>query len=261
MFADKQNDDGSYQKESKGIDSRVSHKVSKQGFFNPNVAQRVIFFDDFLGDALDARWSGGAGVDGTAPAITAGAGGTVVLTAGAGATSIAANSSVLTHELNYLPSDGNLFMEARVKMSALTGGNIFIGFHDTKGTTTAEMPFTMSGTTLTDVATDAVGFFYDDAATSTNIGVAATKNNTEQSADLGSTYPASNLTDGYAIYRVEIDSSGHAKLFINGTFVYGFANAVTTSVKLTPCVTVSSASGAAARTATVDFVHAGHDRV
>lgn len=256
MFGFNQNDDGSCIFEDKGDTRRKVFSVSRDGFFDPNYAQRVMLFDDFLGDVLADQYSGNSGADGADPAIVAAANGECHLVSGSGATSAAANASSLTHGLNWKAANGKMFMEARVSLSALTGGHLFIGFTDVLASGTCEIPFTMATATLTSNATDAVGFFYDDAATSTNFQVAGVKADTDQSGDL-----TNNAADtSYHIFRVEVDEDGHAKFYIDGVLVYGLANAVTASVALTPCVVCSVAASGDAKTGKVDYLFVGQDR-
>lgn len=252
MWSFVQNDDGSAEIKSRGFDPKTVAKVDRLNFFNANHKDAVQLFDDFLGDAVDARWSGGAGTYGTAPAILAGgAHGVADLVAGVNASGTKQlNVSSLTHALNWKPENGALVIEARVKISAVADSIFGVGFTDVLATTTAETPFTVSGTTLTDTCTDGVALMFDDGQTAKNLSVAATKNNTEQWAALGASYAADT---SYHVLRVEIDTSGHAKFYVDGVFVYGLANAVTASVALTPVIFCSNDNDNA-RTLSVDYV-------
>lgn len=262
MWGDKQNADGSFEFESKGFAKRTGFKIDRQGFFNPNYTERCIDFDDFLGDILAANWSGAAAANGTAPAVVVGSNsGEVALVSGTGGNR-QTNCSVLTKALNYKASNGNLVFEARVKISSISNSVMNMGFTDTLGTTTAEVPFTISGTTLTDTTSDGACFVFDDGQTAKNLALAATKANTEQVTILGATTNglATAADTSYHVYRVEIDTNGHAKFYMDGVFVGGIANAVTPGTALTPVI-VGTNDNTATKTVTVDYVYVAQDRV
>lgn len=198
---------------------------------------RVSLFDDFLGDVLEDGWSGAKGSDAQAvvPTIVAGAvDGWVRLTSGD--TVVVAESAVsLTAGLQWRASAGGLVFEARVKpVSSVAAVAYFIGLTDTLATTTLEEPVTLSGTTLTTNASDAVGFVYDSDATTDvfyAIGVKA-------DVDASSIACAAPVAETAVTLRVEVSATGTATFYQDGVLKGSLANAVTPGTALTPVVEV-----------------------
>lgn len=211
----------------------------------------VQFFDDFLGDALDARWSGAAGTDGqaVAPTINAANGGTMRMTTGDTVT-VAESAVSLTHMLNWKAGNGGLYLKARIKpISSVDDVAYFVGFTDTKASSTLEIPITLSGTTLTTNATDAVGFVFDTAATNDYWHCQGVKADTDTALLNTSVGPSA---DTYQTLEIAVSSSGSATFYIDGVLVGSVANAVTTTVALTPVIT------AMARTTTSKSIDADY---
>lgn len=232
--------------------------VSKFGLY-PNYKNKVVWYDDFLGDILDTSYSGAKGSDGSAvvPAISAGVNGIVHFVTGAAGTTMAADGSSLTHELNWKANQGNLVMEARFRANASVASGCYnIGFSAKDATGTLEMPFTLSTTTFTSNATDAVVFVFDTAATTKTwrcIGVKADTDST--SIDSG----IAPVADTWQRFRIELDTSGNATFYINDALVGTVANAVTATVALTPIIAVVTRS-AASKTADADYLYVAADR-
>jgi hypothetical protein len=124
----------------------------------------------------------------------------------------------------------------RIKTSAITTVSIFMGFTDTAA---FEEPMSLSGTTWTTTATDAVGFLFDTAATTVTIRFMAVKNDVDAThVDTGLAYVA----DTYIELAVEVDTDGTARGYINGTLAGTLSTAVTTSVALYPVLTATARS-------------------
>lgn len=196
----------------------------------------VQLFDDFLGDSLDARWSGAAGSDAqaVAPTISAANGGVMRMTTG-DTTTVSESAVSLTHGLNYKAGNGGLYLKARIKpVTSVADVAYFVGFTDTLATSTLEIPITLSGTTLTTTATDAVGFVFDTAATNDYWHCQGVKADTDTALINTSVGPSA---DTYQDLEIVVDSSGTATFYINGAQVASVANAVTTTVSLTPVIT------------------------
>ena len=171
--------------------------------------------------------------------------------------------------LNYRASDNGLVMEAGVSITSLANCAVFVGWTDT---TSIEMPFTVSGTTITSNATDAVGLLFDSAATaSTSWQAVGVKNDSDTAlTTVNSAFSPTAGATNFQNIRVQIDTNGYAYFFVNGNQVAvqnitsstgqtGLANAVTTSVALTPVVCIRTNTGAA-KTATVDYMYAQKGR-
>lgn len=215
--------------------------------------QFVQFADDFLGDLLEDGYSGAGGSDPQAltPAINAQNGGVVRLVAGDSNVSAAADASVLTHALNWKAGNGGLFMEARIKaVSSVADFALNVGFTDTLGTTTVEEPFTINGTTVSGVADDAACFVFDTAATNDTLHAQGAKGGTDTAiSNTGEALTA----DAWIRLGVALDSSGTATFYVDGVQVATVANAVTTTVALTPVIAVGSRT-TAAKTVDVDYL-------
>ena len=218
---------------------------------NTNV---ITLFDDFLGEEVDAyKWQSLIGTNATCQqAIVAQdqARGLLRLTTGADAGgTMALNGCQLQSALNWSANQGGLVFEARVLMSAITDVVVFLGLTDQ--VSALECPFTLSGTTLTSNATDAVGVLFDTAATTDDwwlVGVAADVDATKQDAGVAPT--ASTMET----WRIEISATGVATFYRNGSLIgSAMTGAVTASVVLTPVV-AAFARGAASRTIDADFI-------
>jgi hypothetical protein len=211
------------------------------GYFNTE--QYVSFVDDFLGDALDARWSPAVGTDAQAvtAAINVQAGGVVRQTSGDTVT-VAESLATLTHELNWKANSGGLYLKCRFKpVTSVADVCYNIGFSDVKSST-LEIPITISGTTITTNATDAVVFVYDTAQTNDTWHCQGVANDVDTAIKNTTIAPAA---DTWTVLEIAISSTGTATFWIDGTQVHSVASAVTATVALTPIFTVM------ARTTTV----------
>lgn len=200
-------------------------------FLNPrrgagfNRRKFVRLEDDFLGDVIADQWNGTAAATGTAPAITITGNGVVRLT-----TATTNDNSVLAAELNWIPANGEIYMEAFVKLASVTNIAVNIGFTDTKAN---EVPITISGTTITTNATDAAVFVFDTAQTNdfwhcqgvaTDVDTAILNTGL---APVGATFYK---------FGVRIDTAGNAYFYIDDALVGTVGAAVTPSVALTPVI-------------------------
>jgi len=203
--------------------------------------------DHFTGDVIGDQWSAAKGSDAQAviAAVVAGAHGGVVSQTTGDSVVVAESCVSLTKALNY-KSANTIRFECRFKpVTSVANVQYFIGLTDVLATTTLEQPITLSGTTLTTAATDAVGFVYDTDATNDTWHLQGVKADTD-TALLNSTIVP--VVDTWAVYRIEVSSTGTASFYINDVLVGEVANAVTTTVALTPVVE------AMARTTTVKEV-------
>lgn len=206
--------------------------------------EKTILFDHFLGDVLADQWAP-SGDNGGTEAITVASGGTVTLT-----TSTADDDrSILASELNW-KSSKNCGMFAKVKVDAITTVGMFIGFNDAKTEANDLLPFGYATATLTDTATDAVGWLFDTDATNDYWCMVNTKNGTDAVQET-TTAPVAAT---YAVLGVTLDTSGNATFWYNGEAVGYKASAITTTVALTPFFGLISRAGSAARVMSVDYV-------
>ena len=218
-------------------------------------AQRVAIFDDFIGDAMDAKWNIVEGTDSATSAesiLAGGIGGVLRLTTGDAGTGLAADMIQLTQALQWQASNGDLVIEVRAKLSAITVCYCFIGFTDV---TTLEAPIesAASANTLTSNATDAVGFMFDTRMSTDNwwlVGVATDVDATHQNTGVAP------VADTYATFRVEVSSAGVATFYYNGAQVgTAMTGAVTAAADLTPTIAVSKTATAASMTMDNDYIH------
>lgn len=223
------------------------------------LTSQVGFVDDFLGDTLNtdqsaiAKGSDGACVD---FAIAAAVGGTIAGTTGAGAgATMAVNGIQVVQALNWQAGQGGLFMEARVKMDAITTVALFVGFGDQVAA--LEMPFTYSGTTLTSNVTDGCGFLFDTAADTDNWKLVGVKQDVDATVqDIG----IAPVAGAFETFRVAVDTTGQATFYRNGTLVgSAMANATRTAISLVPYIGGFSRA-AASRVFTADYWAAYQNR-
>lgn len=221
---------------------------------------RVAYFDDFIGDALDARWNIVEGTDSAtsdAAILAGGIGGVLRFTTGDAGTGLAADMIQMTQALQWQASNGGLAIEARFKLSAITTCYCFFGFTDV---VTLEAPIisAASADTFTTTASDAVGIMFDTRMSTDNwwlTGVAGDTDATMQNAGVAP------VADTYEVWRIEIDSSGVAQFFRNGAAIgTRMTGAVTPGTDLTPTFNVGKTSVAASMTADMDYIHVSMNR-
>lgn len=235
-------------------------------YVSPNT---VVFHDDFLGDTLNTfNWhnptkgSDGGTVD---FAVVQDVNGRVRGTTGAGAgATMAVNGILFDAGLSWKPStQGPIHFQTRLKVDVITNLCLYAGFTDQ--VSTLEMPFTISGSTITSNATDATGFLYDTAATASTfklLGVANDVDATLQEAvQSTTTLTTAPVAATYVTLRVTVDASGNAFFFINGKPVgTKMTGATTATVALTPVIAAFTRSAASVNV-DVDYVHVVGTRV
>lgn len=221
----------------------------------------VSFFDDFLGDLVQDEWGFVEGTDSatSAAAILAGGiGGVLRLTTGDAGTGYAADAEQMNMALQWQASNGGLFLEARLKLSAITTCYAFIGFTDTLSLE-APIVSASSANTLTTNATDAVGFMFDTNMTADTWWLTGVANDVDATAQNTGYAP---VADTYAKFRIEVGSDGSATFFYNGVLVgTTMTGAVTAATDLTPIIAVSKLSVAAAMNLDLDYIAIGMNRV
>lgn len=221
----------------------------------------VEVFDDFVGDVIADQWNVVEGTDSAtsdAAILAGGIGGVLRVTTGDAGTGLAADMLQLNQALQWQASNGGLAIEARFKLSAITTCYCFFGFTDT---VSLEAPIISagSGNTLTSNASDAVGFMFDTNMTADTwwlTGVATDVDATAQNTGLA---PVANT---YAVFRIEVSSTGVATFFYNGNAVgTRMTGALTPAADLTPNFSVGKLSVAASMTADIDYIHVSMDRL
>jgi hypothetical protein len=220
----------------------------------------VKLFDDFLGDVIEDGWSAAEGNDDLAviAAINSQPNGVVRQVTGDTVT-LSESGVSLTHGLNWRASNGGLVFEARIiPITSVASVRYFVGLTDTLATTTLEIPATLSTTTITYVADNAVGWLFDTAATTDvfyGVGVKATSGVAFASAVVGS----APVADTAMVLRIEVSSTGTASFYQDGTLKGTMANAVTSTTQLTPIVCAMTAT-TASKTLDVDYIFCQQNR-
>ena len=209
---------------------------------------KVKIFDDFIGVAIDVtnNWNG-VGTSDTI-AISAQNNGAVRLTTHTDDN----DGSRLASMCVFNPSHGQVIMEARVtQVTDSEGRGFFIGFTD--DATTEETPISLSGTTFTTTASNAVGFVFDTDATTDVIYGKGVKTDTD--SETVTTTKVIAPAGTWQTFRVTIDPAGNAVFSINGEEVGRLNNAVTPNTDLCATVMIKN-SDAAAASMDVDYIYA-----
>jgi len=146
---------------------------------------------------------------------------------------------------------GAIIMEARVtQVTDSEGRGFYIGWTD--DATTEENPISVSGTTVTTTASNAVGFYFDTDLTTDTIRFGGVKTDTDSTqVDTGVAIADAGT---WTTFRVMIDVDGNAVGSINGKEVARVANAVTADTDLCATVLVKN-SDAAAASMDVDYIY------
>jgi len=216
--------------------------------------ETVVLFDDFLAAGIDGRWSSTAG-SGTANAaattVSSGLNGLVTVKSASDDGAIGANGSTLTlDQLNFLASQGGLTFEGRMKISDVSEALLFFGFSDTISST-VEAPIFLVAADIDSDATDACGIGYDVDGTTKQWFHGGVKNGTDTVPAYSGTAPAD---DTFFHLRVEVSAAGAVQGFVDGVAIGpAVANAVTTSVALTPHILIANRS-ANQVTLTIDWL-------
>jgi len=105
-------------------------------------------------------------------------------------------------------------IETKIEITDVSGTFVYFGFADANTETTPAATIDADGGTLTAVATDAVGFVIDADLSTSSIYCASTKSGAAvQSVDSGTDW-----TDTKShVLRVALDTSGNARLYLDGT--------------------------------------------
>lgn len=222
-----------------------------------DVSMYVDEMDDFLGDVLADQWGAAVGSNGSVvtPTISADVNGKVRMVTGADAGGTMALNGVQLHRaLNWKANQGSLFVEWRVKLSAITGIACFIGLTDQVAALECPINSAASADTLTSNATDAVGWMFDTSMATDNwwlTGVAADVDATAQNSAIAP------VADTYERFRIDLSSTGVATFRRNGVAIGNvMTGALTATVALTPVVAAFSRA-AASRNVDIDYCHIG----
>lgn len=232
---------------------------------------KIRYFQDFVGwDVVADQPEVAVDTDPAVEVVAAGIGGVVRITMDAGQTNIGGIGFGQTHWSVY---DNDLYLEARVKLSALgtASERVFVGLTDLQEDTLSEMPFTGATTVLTASGNpdDAVGFFWEGDMTDAYwqagsidgdavvVGSATNAMNATQRA-------AAAITAGqWHTLGIKISSAAcYAEFSVDGEVVYTYNVAgvpITSDVAFSPIFVATE--GTTAIDADIDYmlVEAGRD--
>jgi hypothetical protein len=187
--------------------------------------------DDFTGVTLDSnKWA--TSVPGTMDsiAISEVAGGECLITVGS-----ADNDSAMLSTAIIWNGTIEAKAEARVLITDVSGTGVFVGFSDAKSESNNSIAIHYAGDSLTTEASTAVGFVIDaDHATSSIMLASVDGDSDGTPVDTGVDWEDTEVRD----LRVELDASGNATFYIDGTSAGYIASAVTAGTLL--CFTVQA---------------------
>lgn len=228
---------------------------------------RVALYDDFLGatqvfsTTVVSGWRSRKGSDGGCVdwTVTPATSGTVVGTIGATTASMAVSGVQLDAGLDWKANQGELVLQARVRLSAITNIAAFIGFTDQTGALEMPIQSAASVDTFTTTATDAVGFMFDTSMSTDNWWLTGVANDVDATHQ-NSTFAPVAAT--YETFRIEVATDGSAVFYRNGVQVgTKLAGAVTATVALTPVIAGFNRTTSGTPTITGDYVMASGLRV
>ena len=162
--------------------------------------------------------------------------GVVALGIGGGAVRLSGNNedgkgAAFTSDLVFSPAlMGPLVLEARVQMQALTTRSIFIGFCGTIADDIAE-PLTSVTVTHTLTAANLCGFVMDSQLTAADAWHACYNGGTTtgQTVSTSTTTGVSAVAAEWDVLKLEIETNGTARFWINGNLESTVAGAVSTT--------------------------------
>lgn len=236
----------------------VSGRHGKQ-IWQPS-AEKAAIFEDFGTLLIPATLAFTEGTDSSTSdgAIVSGAeNGVYRLTAGDSAGTVAADQAQIAGALRWKASTGGLVFAARVALGAITTVTCFVGLTDS---TSLETPIesAASADTITTNATDAVGFMFDTRMATDRWWLVGVANDVDASKQDAGIAPVAST---YEWLQIEIDSSGNASFYRNGSPLGSvMTGAVTPSVALCPIICIRPEGAVAGRTIDIDVLHVAANR-
>jgi hypothetical protein len=204
----------------------------------------VAFWDDFLGDSVNATWQPDLST-GSTIAINTQNGGAIRFTTDTDDD----DHATLTLGLHWLVSNGWTFFETRFKsVSAITVRAIEIGLSDAISETNGLAFSNHSVAGITAVADDAAIFGYDTDATMTTWAA----NSVNAAGTPQATLLTAAPTTSYVRLGIAVNDGGDAFYFVDGDLVATHTSAVATTAVLTPWISLKSLS-AATKSIDIDY--------
>jgi len=233
------------------FDGRTS--VRDFGITGFNRRTHINNFEDFLEESFNVasddngtfEWITFTDLDGTVFAIVAADNeGAISGTAGTSDSNdvAAASYAVQTNDAG-LVSDGLMVVEFRTSMDDITEVESFLGLSDTIAVNAAIIPFTVNSNVVTDTgSTNDLGFIFSSDGTDTNSWqpVSANAGAVGNNADEFACDFRNAVNNEYDILHLEVEATGDAFWFVNGTLCAAEALAVATSAVLGPYLAVDN---------------------
>jgi len=217
----------------------------------------VTWFDDFQDEVWDTNeYTTNTDADPTlVVAIVEGAAGVGGYLSMA-ADDVANDKQEFAGALSYNSSKVTVF-ECRIAIAAdVTTTRLNVGLSDAKNEAAQTIAFTISGTTVTENATDGAVFLYDtDADTDGWFGCIA--GTTDEDEGGGATAPTAGV---YQTLRIEINASRAVSFYIDGTQYGSTTTAVLDASKSLGFYLATQSTTTVARTVNLDYVYIWQDR-
>ena len=152
---------------------------------------------------------------------------------------------------------GTIVLETRVQMENIDTKEVFIGFSDIPPETLSIETNILTGasTTITNTASDFVGFFLSAELTDDEDWHAVYNGGTASAVTASGSLDLDDdaVAGEWQVLKLEIDSNGDTRWYIDGDLKKTVEGAASTSVNLALCVGVE-AKGAAIETLDVDYI-------
>lgn len=199
--------------------------------FGPMLEGVVHFKDHFTDDTLSTdKWA--TSLPGTSDtiAISEVAGGECLITTGT-----VDDDSLMMATAIIWNGTTRAILEARILITDVSGTGLFVGFSDAKSEVNNSIAIHYPVDVLTTVASAAVGFVVDADHSTSSIMLASVDGDIDRTpVDTGTDWADGEVRN----LRIEIDTSGNAAFYIDGSSVGYIASAVTAGTLL--CFTVQA---------------------
>ena len=228
----------------------------------PAAETHFTVFDDFLRASLDAtdNW---ITFDGTTAAaqeavtVTAPEGQVTMINGAANDANDKTVMSLILLAKGSLVSLGKTVFEARVSFGAITGCSWGFGLGDVLANATEVANYTVNSGVVADDGgiVNAISFVFDTDATTAEWQACSTNGGTVGNAGAEEALGVLPVVNTYQTLRIEVDSSGDARFYVDGVLELARPTAVATTSLLIPYVWGDSAVDAqTAVTVAIDYI-------
>jgi len=243
-----------------GSDGAIT--LPHDGYIKPT-KHRFEMFDDFYSATADVtdKWITFVGSGGTLMTHVDSPEGKVTLTSGGvGDTNDGCVMSSRALTMGALVSDGQIVFQTRVSMDDITGTSVNFGLSDAICTAAERNLYKVNSGTISDgglTLTNAVCLAFDTDATAPTFWQFCSENaGTIAAAAAEDAHSAGPTADTYATIRIEVDATGDARTYLDGTLINTETTAVATTSVLVPFIGTNSADDADIATVlSVDYIY------